>query len=297
MEIPATTFAPTASPHFASSSDYRVCRRLHREHGTSYYLATKLFPRTIRQRVHALYGFVRVPDEWVDRPGSSDPAHRLETWKQEFLDGMQGKAPSHPSMRAFCDVAGDFRMPVDEPLAFLDAMSMDLHRNRYATYEDLRTYMRGSAVSVGIMMCYITEAKITPELLKGASALAEAMQLTNFLRDVAEDAAMGRIYLPQEDLARFGVAEADIFKGRTGPAWNGLLQFQIARTDALYAEADQAIPLLPLSAQAPVRLARELYSRILRRIESQEFDVFSQRARTSRSEKLRVAAQVLWSRR
>jgi phytoene synthase len=176
---------------------------------------------------------------------------------------------------------------------FLDAMAQDLTVTRYATYEDLRGYMRGSACAVGVMMCYVVQAGESPEMLASARALGEAMQLTNFLRDVGEDVRRGRIYLPQEDLASFGVGEPEILAGIRSDRFINLMKFEIARARALYAVADRGIPMLPAEAQKAVRLARILYSRILDRIEDRKYDVFGGRARTSRTEKLAVAARVL----
>ncbi|MGV3615328.1 MAG: phytoene/squalene synthase family protein [Fimbriimonas sp.] len=280
---------------FARASDHAECRRLHRKHGTTYYFATQRFDRRTRQQVHALYAFVRVPDEWVDNPGTLTIDRRLrllQDYRSQLLRGLDGVCPDHPVLRAFCDVVRDCGMPLDEPLIFLDAMEQDLTVARYRTYEDLRDYMRGSAAAVGVMMCSVLGAKSDEETLGGARALGEAMQLTNFLRDVGEDARRGRIYLPQEDMASFGVVEEDILQGRVTEPFRDLLRFEIARARALYAVADEAIGLLPAQGQKPVRLARVLYSRILNRIEALDYDVFTTRARTSKVEKLMVALRV-----
>ncbi|RYG39895.1 phytoene/squalene synthase family protein, partial [bacterium] len=250
---------------FASAADHAECRRLHRRYGTTYYFATQRFPAAIRRRVHALYGFVRVPDEWVDNPAHTNKdaqSRALSDYRAQLLRGLEGVRPEEPALRAFCDVVHEVRMPLEEPLLFLDAMQMDLTVDRYETYRDLRGYMRGSASAVGLMMCAALEAGDDPEMLAAAQALGEAMQLTNFLRDVAEDAARGRIYLPQEDLRSFGVTEDEIFSGVISDRFCNLMKFEIARARALYALADIGIPMLPPCAQKAVQLARVLYSRI-----------------------------------
>lgn len=280
---------------FAEPEDYAICRQLHRRHGTTYYLASRRFPPVFRDRTDALYGFVRVPDEWVDNPGPltvQERAAKIREFRDEMRRGVQGHRPSHPVLRAFCDVIRDTRMPLSEPEVFLDAMEADLHVQRYATYEELRGYMRGSASAVGVMMCYVLDVCPTEEIVAGASVLGEAMQLTNFLRDVAEDTDRGRIYLPLEDLDRFGVKESDVLAHQFSPEFARLMEFQIDRARRLYAQADPAIALLPPEAQKAVLLARILYSRILDRIEEQELDVFQGRARTSRTEKLMTVARV-----
>ncbi|CAN5456451.1 phytoene synthase [soil metagenome] len=281
---------------FASEADHAECRRLHRKFGTTYYFATLRFPAPIRRRVHALYGFVRVPDEWVDNPGNATlEAQRkaLEAYRSQFLRGLDGVCPNEPALRAFCDVVREVRMPLEEPLLFLDAMEMDLEIDRYETYQELRAYMRGSAAAVGMMMCAALEAGDDPAMLAAAQSLGEAMQLTNFLRDVAEDVERGRIYLPREDMRSFGVTEEEILAGAMSDRFLNLMRFEIARARALYALADRGIPMLPPCARKAVRLARVLYCRILDRLEAQGCDPFRGRVRTSTSEKLRVATRIV----
>jgi 15-cis-phytoene synthase len=241
-----------------------------------------------------------VPDEWVDNPEADGPlpAERLAAYRNAFLRGIDGVRPQEPALRAFCDVVREAGLGVEEPLLFLDAMAMDLERDRYPTYESLRGYMRGSASAVGLMMCGLIGADPNdPEVREPAMALGEAMQLTNFLRDVAEDLDRGRIYLPLEDLASFDLTEADLLARRSDERTIRLVRFEIARARALYALADRGIPRLPRHARKPVLLARCLYARILDRIEDQGCDVFAGRARTSGAEKLSVLARVLLGRR
>jgi len=277
----------------ASRDDFAQCRRLHRQFGTTYYFASRRFRQPTRDRVDAVYGFVRVPDEWVDNPGSMSPseqASRLKDWRRQLRQGIDGVRPEHPVMRSFCDVVLATDMSLTEPMLFLDAMEMDLSIRRYATFEDLRVYMRGSAAAVGVMMCHVLGAKMDGELLEQAKSLGEAMQLTNFLRDIAEDLERDRIYLPQEDLDRFGVDLRSI--SEPTPPFIKMMQFEIDRARSLYAASDQGIRNLPRDAQPPVKLARILYARILDRIEERGYDVFSGRARTSTPEKLTVAMKV-----
>lgn len=279
----------------ASEADFERCRRLHRQHGTTYYFATARFRPEIRRRVHALYGFVRVPDEWVDQPLAEDPGCCLASYRRDLLRGLSGERVDVPELRAFCDVAREVGMGPEEPLCFLTAMATDLTVTRYATYSELEGYMRGSAAAVGMMMCDVLGAGDDPAMRAAARALGNAMQLTNFLRDVREDAARGRIYLPLDELAQFGVGEDEILAGRMSDRFARLAEFQIARARTLYAAADAGIPILPREAQKPVLLARVLYSRILDRIEARGYDVFRGRARTSKVEKLIEAVKVIRS--
>ena len=285
-----------AVPAFATTIDHADCRRLHRRFGTTYYFATRRLPAKLRRRVHALYGFVRVPDEWMDNHGNTSAANReqlLNNYRNEFLRGMDGVRPSYSVLRAFCDVAREVCLPIEEPMYFLKAMEQDIYTSRYDSYTDLQEYMRGSAVAVGLMMCQLLEVDVDERVRIAATALGEAMQMTNFLRDVGEDIRRGRIYLPAEDLKKFPEAEDAILHEELNPDMVALLKFEIERTRSLYQLADVGIPLLPRGAQKGVKLARILYSRILDRIEDRQYDVFSGRARTSRIEKLTTAFMVL----
>jgi 15-cis-phytoene synthase len=278
---------------FASASDYAECRRLHRNFGTTYYFATRKFRRPVREKVHALYGFVRVPDEWVDNPSSQDPSVQLQSFRRELVAGFEGARPSEPVLRAFVDVATGCKMPISEPTCFLDAMEQDLFKFRYNTYSELEHYMRGSAAAVGVMMCHILGVGSNVKAIDGAVALGEAMQLTNFLRDVGEDAVRGRIYLPLEDMSSYHVSESDVLQGVISSHFIELMRFEIDRARKLYRIAEASLPELPSDARKPVLLALRLYERILGRIEERNYDVFGGRARTSKIEKLSVAAQVM----
>jgi len=204
------------------------------------------------------------------------------------------QAPDHPVMRAFRWTMETCDIEKNEARIFLDAMEMDLRVSRYPTFQDLEDYMRGSAAAVGLMMCDIMRIPNDPPIRESARKLGNAMQLTNFLRDVAEDARRGRIYIPQEDLRRFGVQEADIMEGRFSPEFKELMKFQIQRTRTLYAEADEGIARLPVEVRKAVRTARLLYSMILDEIEKLDHNIFSRRARTSKWKKIWTAVRVVF---
>lgn len=280
---------------YASPSDRELCRRIHKKYGTTYYLSTLRFPSEIRRRVHAIYAFVRVPDEWVDNPAGIDVATsvaKLQEWRDDMFRGLAGAPPEHPVMRAYCDVALECGIPTEEATCFLDAMEADLTIGRYESYDDLRQYMRGSACTVGVLMCYAMGAKLDEDLLDRAKALGEAMQLTNFLRDIGEDLERGRIYMPLDELASFGLSEQDLLERRTTTAFANFMRFQIARARSLYALSDPGIDRLPPQMQNAVRMARILYCQILDRIEANSYDVFSKRARTSLLDKVKCFASI-----
>lgn len=281
---------------FASESDIDQCRKIHQRFGTTYYYSTLRFPKRIQWRVHAIYAFVRVPDEWVDNPGNLTIAERLallHDWREQLGRGLNGERPEHFAMRAFCDAVVECRIPVEEAFMFLDAMEMDLTKTRYETYQDLREYMRGSASAIGVMMCYAMCARTDSDTIARAKALGEAMQLTNFLRDIDEDLARGRIYMPLEDMRRFGVTEVDLTARQVTEPFREMMRFEIARARELYLTSDFGISKLPPKMRKAVLLSRLLYSQILNRIEAQGYDVFRQRARTNSLHKLGCAVKVL----
>lgn len=279
-----------------------VCRRIHREYGTSYYWATRLFPRKIREATHILYAFFRVPDEIVDheqgaehlikRYGTARMTSGLSTsnalaawseaWQRSSTDSVHD--PVITASRAIFD---RFQIPSAYADAFLSAMQQDITHTRYATYEDLKAYMYGSAAAVGLMMTYVIGFS-RPEAVVYAEKLGYAMQLTNFLRDIGEDfKTRGRIYLPQDELHEFGLSDEDIRKQVVDERFVGWMKRQIARADALYEEANQGIPLLHRKGRRAVQAGSDLYRMILRKIEQQGYDVYKQRARTAWWEKLK----------
>ena len=265
---------------------YAASKQLNAHHGKTYYFSTLFFPPEVRRSVHALYGFVRYPDEIVDNPPpGSDPAALLRQYREATLDSMRTGCSDLPVLHAFADMAQRHSLPSEYPLAFLDAMAMDLTRTRYETFDDLKTYTYGSASVVGLMMCHVIGIS-DPYALAPAHDLGLAMQLTNFWRDIGEDwATRGRIYLPLEDLERFGYTESMLAGSVVNDQFAALMRFEIARARDFYAAADLGISYITPGCRKPVTLARVLYSRILDKIEANNYDVFHKRARTSGLEK------------
>ena len=203
---------------------------------------------------------------------------------------MAGGPVANPVLRAFADTATACGIEKDLVRAFMKSMKMDTSVFRYRTFADLETYTYGSAAVVGLMMCRVvgvTDPRADPH----AEALGVAMQLTNFLRDVGEDWERGRVYLPLEDLDRFGYAEEELGRGIVDGRFVGLMRFEISRTRELYAMADRGMRFIPRGRRYPIAVARELYAAILDRVEAQGYDVFSRRAETSLARKLTVAAE------
>ena len=272
---------------------YELCRKVQKAHSRTYYFSTQLFPPEVRPHVHALYAFMRYADEIVDNPGETSLLEQLaglEEFERETLAAVDGEKVANPVLRAYAETVRARGITTESIAAFMESMKMDTHVFRYRTYEDLEIYTYGSAAVVGLMMCRV--AGVTDERAnQHAEALGVAMQLSNFLRDVKEDWARGRIYLPLEDLERFGYAEEEIGKGVVDERSVALMRFEIERARRLYEISDEGMDYIPRGRRYPVVVARELYAAILDRIEAQDYDVFSRRAETSLPRKLAVAAR------
>jgi 15-cis-phytoene synthase len=281
-------------PHTLGAA-YERCRQLHARHGRTYYLATLLLPRWKRRHVHALYGFARYADEIVDdlastldRPGQ---AAALDAWGRRFFAGLRGAPVDDPVLPAVLHTVRAFDLEVGDFEQFLHSMAMDLRADGYRTYDDLLGYMEGSAAVIGTMMAPILESVDPPVAREHARQLGLAFQLTNFIRDVSEDHRRGRVYLPAEDLARFGVARQDLAADQASPAVAELLAFEVARARAHYRAAEPGIELLAPSSRPCVRVAFDLYGGILEEVERAGYQVLGRRVRVPRSRRVGVAGR------
>lgn len=273
-------------------ASYRTCERIARRYGTTYYAASRLLPPGARRHVHAVYAFCRVADDIVDaldgRP-VGERAAALAAFGARFRADLARGSSADPVLAAVVETVRTVGIGSGCFDRFLRSMTMDLTVTEYRTWEDLSGYMDGSAAVIGEMMLPVLGGD-DPLAREPARDLGVAFQLTNFLRDVGEDLDRGRIYLPMEDVERFG---ADPWARRVTPEWRALMRFEIARNRNIYASADRGIPLLPPRSARCVLAARVLYSRILVRIEAADYDVFTRRARVPAMEKSAVALRSL----
>lgn len=268
----------------------RACRRITRHHARTFYFASACLPRPTRAHAYAVYGFCRWADNGVDDAKDRAEAAVRLGHAREMLDlaYSQGEAP--PGLMAFRRTVRLRSIPRDLFDALLDGMEMDLDVTRYADFAALDRYCYRVAGVVGLMMTHIFGYR-SDRCLPNALALGTAMQLTNILRDVAEDLAMGRVYLPQDELARFGLTEADLLAGTVDGRFRDFIRFQIDRARAYYTEAEAGIPwLIGDSSRLTVRVMGRVYAGILGAIERQGLDVFRCRARVSTPRKLATLA-------
>ncbi|MEX0848349.1 MAG: phytoene/squalene synthase family protein [Ilumatobacteraceae bacterium] len=281
----------TAAPVTLEAS-YARCKELNKRYGTTYYWSTKVLPRVKQHHVWALYAFCRYADDIVDDMGPApveERAKALADFGDRFFADVARGASDDPVLKAVVHTVKAFDIDLDCFRRFLRSMTMDLTVPTYDTWDDLRGYMDGSAAVIGEMMLPILEP-LRPEAKQHARDLGDAFQLTNFLRDIAEDLDRGRQYVPQEDLRRFGV---DLTERRMSPEFIELMQFEIARCRELYASADLGMAMLPPQSAKCIGAARVLYGRILDKIEAQGYDVFSKRARVSTAEKAAMVAKLM----
>ncbi|GAA2661719.1 phytoene/squalene synthase family protein [Paractinoplanes durhamensis] len=276
---------------------YERCRLLHKQHGRTYYLATRLLPAWKRRHVHALYGFTRYADEIVDQTEALPPAERakrLNAWSGQFVAGLRGEPVDDPLLPAVLHTIAVFDLDVNDFDTFLRCMAMDLTITSYETYDDLLAYMEGSAAVIGTMMLPILGSTDRATAREPARQLGFAFQLTNFIRDVAEDLDRGRIYLPREDLDRFGLTPEDLRPGN--PKIKPLIAYEVSRARRHYRAAAPGIPLLEPASQACMRTAYQLYGGILDQVVAADYDVFARRATVPNSRRAAVAVRSLLTR-
>jgi 15-cis-phytoene synthase len=276
----------------ALRASYETCRRLHAAHGRTYYLATLLLPPAKRPHVWALYGFARYADEIVDDVTVTAPpdqrAARLRAWSSRRLAELRAGASADPIGQALVHTQRAWGIPLELFDAFIRSMEMDLTTREYATFADLERYLYGSAAAIGLQMLPILEPR-SGDAAPHAEALGVAFQLSNFLRDVGEDLARGRLYLPLDALAAHGVSRADLERGVVTGEVRALLRHEVARARGWYERARPGIAMLHPSSRECVTTALRLYGGILDEIERAGYQVFARRARVSRLRRLRVA--------
>ncbi|MBI4537696.1 MAG: presqualene diphosphate synthase HpnD [candidate division NC10 bacterium] len=276
----------------AISSAGQFCRALTKASRSNFTYAFLFLPRRERDALYAIYAFCRVTDDIVDEAGASRKAgpsvlERLAAWRAELAACVRGEA-SHPVTQRLAETMRTYRIPPRYFEELLDGVEMDLVKSRYATFAELEEYCHRVAGAVGLM-CIEVFGYSRPETRQYAERLGTAFQLTNILRDLGTDCACNRLYLPQEDLARFGCAESDLFERRLSPAYRALMRFEVERARGFYAAAEAVLPPEDRPRMLPAHVMGAIYRRILERIEAGGYDVFTRRIRLSRSHRMALA--------
>ncbi|MDZ7715494.1 MAG: squalene/phytoene synthase family protein [Balneolaceae bacterium] len=281
---------------------YIECRAITRHHAKTFYMATRFLPNKKQRGIFAIYSLCRYIDDLVDEAEdlvsrkelNLDGINRkLDGWKKKLQDTYEGKQHDNPILIAFSDVLRSYEIPMHLPFELMEGVCMDLYKNRYGTFEEVYDYSYKVASIVGLMTSEVFGYS-SDSALDYAVDLGIAMQLTNILRDVGEDLRKDRIYIPQEDLDQFGISEKDLFEHKLDDKFRNMMAFQIDRARHFYGQSDMGIPLLSEDSRLPVYLARYNYSRILDKVEENDFNVFEHRAYLNATEKLSIVPRILY---
>ncbi len=257
--------------------------------GTNFYMAFIMLPAEKRMALDAVYAFCRYTDDIVDEePDPAKAADDLEAWRKEFAACCAGK-PQHPITQDLYRFGfKNFQLPHEHFEAIIDGCEMDLRQSRYETFSDLTLYCERVASAVGLL-CIEIFGYEHPDTRLYAYELGLALQLTNILRDIPKDAQRGRIYLPLEDLKRFGVTEEEILQQRPGGNFVELMKFEGGRAEEKYRAAQEIGRRIWTPNLYPAEVMGQIYHRILRRMTKTNYDVFAVRPRVSKIAKLHVA--------
>ncbi len=279
------------------SKAYDHCEAVTAEHSRSFFLASSLMSREVRRAIRALYAFCRTTDDIVDDMEDHAP-DQLSLWRSRALTWHP---PQHDLVAvAWADARSKYAIPPRYAEQLIEGVARDLDQHRYKTFEDLATYCYGVASTVGLMSMHITGFE-SEEAVRYAVKLGVALQLTNILRDVAEDWERDRVYLPQDELREFGLSDFHIAlgvdSGLYGDRWREFMKFQIARTRQIYEDAWPGIKLLHPQGRFAIAAAAEFYKAILDDIEEHDYDVFNRRAYVGKWGKLRRIPAIWWETR
>ena len=286
---------------------YAVCRHITRSAARNFYYGFLVLPRRRRNALSAVYAFMRHSDDLSDAPGLTrrEREDKLTEWRNALHRVAEGEPTDDPVLLAVADAQHRFKIPIELFDRLVEGTAMDLSSQpgagiRYQTFDELRRYCYHVASVVGLICIRIFGYRDP-----SAEALAEkcglAFQLTNIIRDVKEDAGLGRVYLPQEDLERFGRTAEDLDpallnNGFDAAGFRPVLEFEAKRARELYSAADELLPLIDEESRPALWVLVEIYRRLLEKIAERGYDVFGEKIRLSRGEKLSVLARGFWRR-
>ena len=291
MENTEGKLAPPADKRIESA--YRDCARLTRSASSNFYVAFLSLPNELRRAIYATYAFCRLCDDIVDEPTvGADPGNELDLVQTALDDAPSTKYVGSPIFVALEDAIQRFELDKQYYVDVIDGCRMDITTNRYETFEDLRVYCRRVASAVGII-CISIFGHSDRKAIEYADDLGIAFQLTNIVRDVREDFANGRVYLPQAELRAFGVAETELADDLPSDNFRELIRFQLDRARGFYQSGERVIPLAIRGRQC-LELMSGFYFRILEKIEENDADVLSHRVSLSTTEKLSITAGAGW---
>jgi phytoene synthase len=270
---------------------YRLCQQIARRTGKNFYYSFLVMPAEKRAAMCAIYAFMRRSDDIAD--GAANPAvasEGLRQWRVTVDTALRGETTEESVLPALAHTVKRYQIETRYFHELLNGSEMDQHKTRYETFDELYRYCYHVASVVGLIVLPVFGYKDKAALVP-AEACGIAFQLTNILRDVKEDAGMGRVYLPAEDLRRFGVEEADIMSSRTTPSFIELMKFEAARAREYYAKARPLLEMIEPDSRATLAVMMAIYGGILDKIEEKNYAVFDERIRLSTAEKLWIVAK------
>ena len=267
----------------ALQESYKYCREIARTRARNFYFSFVMLPPEQRDAMCAVYAFMRYCDDLSDEPGATQSA--MDRWSSALRDALDGHPDAHPVWPAFLDAVERYKIPHEYFHAMIEGVASDLKPVHIATFEDLYQYCYRVASVVGLTTIHIF-GFTSPEAIPLAEKCGIAFQLTNILRDVKEDADLGRTYIPAEDLQRFGVTVADLRAGRRSEAFGRLMEFEIDRARSYYQASQPLLGLIQPKTRRSLWTLITIYSRLLERVSEARFDVLTRRISLSVFEKL-----------
>ncbi len=268
---------------------YAVCKRITRDQGPNFSVGFIFLPRAKQDAIHAIYSFCRIADDIVDE-STADNRGELLAWWLEELDRCFAGHPTHPVSVALADAAERYPIPQWPLRGLIDGCQDDLVKHRYETFDALLGYCDKVATTISVLSLSVFGAA-TKEAFDHGKALSTALQLSNIIRDVGDDVDRGRIYIPQDELTRFGCTEEDILQKKQTKAFMELMAFQLDRTLDYFDRAYPVVSMVDVDARRAVHLMGSVYCAILAKIRSSGFQVFGPEAQLSLPEKLQVIAR------
>jgi phytoene synthase len=262
----------------AVEQSYRYCVKVARSRAKNFYYSFVLLSPPQRKAMCAIYAFMRYCDDLSDEPGASRAG--IERWRAELEEALEGRFSAHPVWPAFHHTVRRFGIPHEYFRQMIEGVTSDLEPRRVENFEELYRYCYQVASVVGLTIIHIFGFD-TRSALPLAEKCGVAFQLTNILRDIREDAERGRIYIPAEDLRRFGVSEEDLRSGNRSEAFVDLMRFEGARARGYYNESAPLLDLVHPRSRSSLWALISIYSRLLERIEGTGYDVFTRRVRLS----------------
>ena len=290
---------PTPATPQQLSAAYSICRGIARSAAKNFYYGFMVLPRDKRDALSAVYAFMRYCDDISDKPGVALDEKRaaIAEWLDLLHRVLRGEPTDDPVLLALAHAAWEFNLPVNllDQLAYGTAMDVEVSQVRYRSLDELYGYCYRVASVVGLI-CIRIFGYHNPAAEPLAERCGLAFQLTNIIRDVKEDAAMGRVYLPEEDLARFGRSAAELNNGYDPARVRPVLELEAQRAREFYCAADELLPLIDEDSQPALWVLVTIYRHLLEKIVKQNYDVFSQRVRLSSLEKIAILSKG-WLRR